>query len=175
MDRYISYDDVHYMISILARRIHTSAASLPTIIIAIGTGGFIPARIMKTFLNIDMRCVIVNSYDGDVHVRETPVKIQWLNEKELESLKDHHVLVVDEVNDSGTTLNYVVQELLPYCQEISACVLQHKKKTKSGRLPEKCLYWSYEEIEDVWCHYPWNNKDDKVSGLPFLRMRSAES
>ena len=47
---YVSYNTVHKLIKKLAKQILDSGFD-PDVIVAIGSGGFIPARIIKTFIN----------------------------------------------------------------------------------------------------------------------------
>ncbi|TVR32366.1 MAG: phosphoribosyltransferase, partial [Spirochaetaceae bacterium] len=46
-----SYNEIHNTVAGLARCVDESGYA-PEVIVAIGTGGFIPARIIKTFLNL---------------------------------------------------------------------------------------------------------------------------
>lgn len=106
--------------------------------IAIGGGGYVPARILRSFLkrpnspNIPIQAIGLSLYeqlpssppagqsngvdaaDPDVETPGTRVtRTQWLDLSSLEmaSLIGKHVLIVDEVDDTRTTLEYAVQEL----------------------------------------------------------------
>ena len=59
---YVKYDDVHHEVESLYRQIENSNY-LPDYIIAIGTGGFIPARILRSYLNIPIICITVGFYN----------------------------------------------------------------------------------------------------------------
>jgi uncharacterized protein len=48
--QYFSYRHIHRTVKELARRVIDDGYN-PDVIVAIGTGGFIPARILKTFIN----------------------------------------------------------------------------------------------------------------------------
>ena len=47
---YVSYETVHKLVKGLAERVEKSGYD-PDVIVAIGSGGFIPARILKTFIH----------------------------------------------------------------------------------------------------------------------------
>lgn len=113
--------------------------------IAIGGGGYVPARILRSFLkrpgrspNIPIQAIglslyeslpttststTANSHDDDDDdddaktVVEQPgtkvTRTQWLDLSSLEmsNLVGKNVLIVDEVDDTRTTLEYAVREL----------------------------------------------------------------
>lgn len=98
----------------------------PNLIIAIGGGGYIPARILRSFLkqpgspNIPIQAIGLSLYeelggDSEVEVPGTKVtRTQWLDLSalgEMQNLVGKRVLIVDEVDDTRTTLEYAVREL----------------------------------------------------------------
>lgn len=94
--------------------------------IAIGGGGYVPARILRSFLkeqgspNIPIQAIGLSLYETlptDTVVEE-PGKVvtrtQWLDLTSLGSMKNligKKILIVDEVDDTRTTLEYAVKEL----------------------------------------------------------------
>lgn len=93
--------------------------------IAIGGGGYVPARILRSFLktpgspNIPIQAIGLSLYESlptDV-VEEPGTKVtrtQWLDFSalgEINNLVGKSVLIVDEVDDTRTTLEYAVKEL----------------------------------------------------------------
>ena len=132
----------------------------PDFMIAIGTGGFIPARMLKIYLNKKVLTVGLSYYDDNNQPMEQLQKIQWL-ENDEEHLRGKNVLLVDEVNDSGKTLEYTLKELLR-CdpKEIAVLVLHDKKKEKKGHLPKEIQkYYVGEMTGPGWIHYPWEATD----------------
>ncbi len=156
---YISYKAVHKTIKILAKQIISSGFN-PDIIVAIGTGGFIPARILKTFLNKPILTVGVAYYDENNIPKKSPEKIQWIDEVE-KKLTGKKILLVDEVDDSRTTLEYCLRELLNHSPaEIAVAVLHNKLKEKRGRIPKEIArYYTGRELKDRWICYPWDAQD----------------
>lgn len=156
---YYSYEAIHRTIRKLAGYIG-SAGYDPDLIVAIGTGGFIPARILKTYLKKPILTVGVAYYDERNQPMESPRKIQWIDEVERK-LRGRKLLLVDEVDDSRVTLEYCVRELLSHGPaEIAVAVLHCKLKEKRGSIPaEARLYFAGEEIEDKWICYPWDAID----------------
>ena len=78
---YLSYEQIHSTIRKLAERIRTDGFE-PDVIVAIGTGGYIPARILKTFLKKPILTVGISYYGPDNKPAKTPRTIQWIDEVE---------------------------------------------------------------------------------------------
>lgn len=105
----------------------------PQLMVAIGGGGYVPARILRSFLkqpgspNIPIQAIGLSLYEslpettggnatpGIVEAPGTKVtRTQWLDLSslgEMEGLVGKNVLIVDEVDDTRTTLEYAVKEL----------------------------------------------------------------
>lgn len=96
--------------------------------IAIGGGGYVPARILRSFLrkpgnpNIPIQAIGLSLYEqlgdgGDGQVEKPGTKVtrtQWLDLSALGEMKNligKRILIVDEVDDTRTTLEYAVKEL----------------------------------------------------------------
>ena len=103
-------------------------------------------------------------------------RTQWLDLSSLEmvNLVGKRVLIVDEVDDTRTTLEYAVRELLHDVREaarrlgrapdadatqFAVFVLHNKDKAKKGALPSELVhagrYLAAETVPDVWICYPW--------------------
>ncbi|EEP77766.1 xanthine phosphoribosyltransferase 1 [Uncinocarpus reesii 1704] len=161
----------------------------PNLMIAIGGGGYVPARMLRSFLkrpgapNIPIQAIGLSLYEdlgkGDIEAPGTKVtRTQWLDMSSLEmaNLIGKNVLIVDEVDDTRTTLEYAVRELekdVELAQQqlgrqaekttFSIFVLHNKNKEKKGKLPSEMLeddrYLAAVTTEDVWICYPWEAKD----------------
>ncbi len=73
---YVSYNSVHKLVKKLSKELLESGYD-PDVIVAIGSGGYIPARIIKTFINRPIYAVGISYYGIDNKHREHPTKIQW--------------------------------------------------------------------------------------------------
>ena len=159
--------------------------------IAIGGGGYVPARILRSFLkqpespNIPIQAIGLSLYESlppaDPSASVTPVetpgtkvtRTQWLDLSSLsmESLVGKNILIVDEVDDTRTTLEYAVKELekdvAVMAQKLGSdkptrffiFVLHNKEKPKKGHLPQEMMdegrYLVAQTVSDVWINYPW--------------------
>jgi len=156
---FLSYEHIHLSVRYLADRIRESGFT-PDLIVAIGSGGFIPARILKTFLGVPILTVGISYYGPDHKPSAAPHAVQWIDEVE-KKLAGRRVLLVDEVDDSRVTLEYCLRELLRHGPaEIAVAVLHNKRKEKKGSLPaEVRRYFAAEELNDRWICYPWDAQD----------------
>ena len=156
---YFTYNQIHRTCAALSRQILASGFQ-PDLTVAIGTGGFIPARMLKTFLNLPILTVGVALYNDKNEIDGSPRKIQWIDEVERK-LKGKKVLLIDEIDDSRMTLAYCLRELLTHQPlEIAVAVLHCKDKPKKDVLPAAVTrYWAGETIPDHWVVYPWDALD----------------
>ncbi|EHK23351.1 uncharacterized protein TRIVIDRAFT_74134 [Trichoderma virens Gv29-8] len=195
---YVTYNDVHKLCQEAATKILD--AFKPQLIIAIGGGGYVPARILRSFLkrpgspNIPIQAIGLSLYESlgdDTQVEEIGTKVtrtQWLDLSalgEMENLVGKRVLIVDEVDDTRTTLEYAVKELEKDVElarqrlgpdapkaEFSIFVLHNKNKDKKGQLPEDMVnnrYLAAVTCGDEWINYPWEAIDidehDRLAAL----------
>ena len=118
---YISYNNIHQLCQEIAPKIKDFK---PDLIIAIGGGGFIPARMLRTFLkepgqpNVRIMAIILSLYeevenaDGIEKPGTQVVRTQWIDYHQSKiDLVGKNVLIIDEVDDTRTTLHYAVSEL----------------------------------------------------------------
>jgi len=198
---YVTYNMVHKLCQEAAPRI--LADFQPQLMIAIGGGGYVPARILRSFLkrdgspNIPIQAIGLSLYEElptklasgmstpgevekDVELPGTKVtRTQWLDLNSLGDMEDlvgKRILIVDEVDDTRTTLEYAVKELEKDVEAarqklggkgektvFSIFVLHNKNKVKKGHLPEAMLdekrYLAARTVGDVWICYPWEATD----------------
>lgn len=156
---YVSYETVHKLVRKLATHMASSGFD-PDVIVAIGSGGFIPARIMKTYISRPIYAVGISYYGVGKQHAYHPTKIQWIDEVR-ESLVGRKILLIDEVDDTRATLAYCVRELLKYNpEEIAVLILHNKLKKKDDDFPPEIKrYYPAEEVDDIWIRYPWDAID----------------
>ncbi|MDY7028529.1 MAG: phosphoribosyltransferase [Spirochaetota bacterium] len=156
---YFTYNDIHKTIKKMAAQIE-SAGYEPELMVAIGTGGFIPARMLKTFIDKPIYTVGISYYDLENKPKDSPQKIQWIDEVE-KKLQGKKILLVDEVDDSRVTLEYCLRELLKHGPAgIAVAVLHNKQKEKKGTIPQEVThYFAGIDLADKWICYPWDAFD----------------
>lgn len=155
-----TYEQIHKTVKEIATKIRASDVKFDAMI-AIGGGGFIPARILRTFLDIPIYAVTTAYYlkETEGQTADAVQKIQWIDPIP-EELVGKNILVVDEVDDSRSTLEFVLKELIKDgFNQVGVAVLHNKLKEKVGTLPENVAYFSGIDIEDWWINYPWDAAD----------------
>ncbi|MFH6974448.1 phosphoribosyltransferase [Neisseria sp. 23W00296] len=170
-----TYDEIHQVLKQLAEKIRAGGVRYDAMI-AIGGGGFIPARILRCFLNIPIYAVTTAYYANDFgyETNDEIKKIQWLDPMP-ETLKGKNILVVDEVDDSRVTLEFVLNELQEEdFGEIGVAVLHAKIKEKTGKLPEGIHYFSGITVEDWWINYPWDADDIVAHNILAAESKKAD-
>ncbi|KAI9034454.1 hypothetical protein DFJ74DRAFT_20794 [Hyaloraphidium curvatum] len=190
---YVSYNDVHSAI----QKVYTDKIQpwKPDLLIAIGTGGYLPARIVRAFAKklenatLPIQCVGLSLYE-DIGggqfgiIGQNVVKTQWFKDvggdSDSVNLLGKRVMIVDEIDDTRTTLGFAVGELeknvaaqrVAFEKEhqgepvpetvIGIFVVHNKLKKKAVALPSKIMddsYFSGEDIEDKWIVYAWDAVD----------------
>ncbi|GLC42764.1 hypothetical protein PLESTB_001415700 [Pleodorina starrii] len=166
---FISYNQIHQSICDCVNSNQVYESFKPTLIIAIGSGGFIPARMLRTFLkakcgkSLPIQTIGLILYDDnlDKYDPETAVvrKTQWLNYSAGEgtgiSLQGHNVLIVDEVDDTRKTLSYAVSELNKD--------IEKQRHEYEGRRKEGDPEWAAPRLGVFVVH---NKMKPKQGGLP---------
>jgi len=124
----------------------------PDIIICIARGGYIPARLICDYLNIyNLTSISIKHYTGsdksEVAQLIDPLSIN------IQGLK---VLLVDDINDTGDTLQLALDYLASFNPiEIKVAVLHHK--VISTLVPD---YYAQKIIHWRWITYPWAITED---------------
>ncbi|MCG7656323.1 phosphoribosyltransferase [Wielerella bovis] len=155
-----TYDDIHKTVKNIAAKVQNSGVQYDAMI-AIGGGGFIPARMLRCFLDIPIYAVTTAYYLNETEGKtaDKVQKIQWLDPIP-ETLIGKNILVVDEVDDSRTTMEFVLNELIKDgFNQIGVAVIHNKLKDKVGKIPEGIAYFSGLDIQDWWINYPWDAVD----------------
>jgi hypoxanthine phosphoribosyltransferase len=153
-----TYNDIHLLVEKSVPMINQFK---PDYIIAIGTGGFIPARILRKHVKVPFYAVIVKLYDDVTdQMGQVPEKIQWLSDAQMASLHGKNVLIVDEVDDTRKTLAYCCREIKHAGPaKVGVFVVHNKNKKKDDKLDDDVIYMPGDTLPDKWIIYPWEADD----------------
>jgi len=148
MDKtYINWETVFEDINTLSnsvRRYNIDA------IVGIGRGGLIPATILSYLLEVKVvQNFQIESYDGE---RNTGVHKLWQNPEErfIEKFNRKNILVVDDLADSGNTLNLVKRFFEHKDVNLYYATLYFKKGTSF--MPNAYVR---EYSTEEWLVFPW--------------------
>ncbi|MCD6430903.1 MAG: phosphoribosyltransferase, partial [Deltaproteobacteria bacterium] len=138
----------------------------PDVIVAIARGGYVPARILCDFLDVNsLASIRIEHYLPGASKQ----KIARLTDPLAIDIKGKNVLVVDDVNDTGDTLEVAMHHLKEFSpKDVRVAVLIQKRTSDFS--PE---YFAHRIIKWRWLIYPWAVIED-ISGL-FAKMDSHPS
>lgn len=148
----VSWSRFHALARKLARQVHASGYR-PDILVGIGRGGYLPARILSDFLDLmDLTSFKIEHYHATRKGRQARVRYP-LNA----DLTGRRVLLVDDVSDSGDTFRVALDHLASCGSpaEVRTAVLHHK--VVSPFVPD---YYAHKVINWRWIVYPWAVAED---------------
>lgn len=152
---YVSYDEYHNLIEKLAIRVHQSGWQFDTIL-CLARGGMRPGDILSRIFDKPLAIMSTSSYRaeaGTIQGRLDMAKYITLPRGELAG----RVLLVDDLADSGVTLQAVVERLrgMPAIRELRSAVIW--VKGVSSYTPE---YFVEHLPTSPWIHQPFEEYDN---------------
>lgn len=119
-------------------------------IVAISRGGLIPAAMISRALNVKkVYSFGINFYNREDELKKVPDVYQPLPD----SFWSSNILVVDDVADSGNSLNHVLMSLKRrFHTDHDPITYTVFYKPKSGVKP---IYFSEQIDSDIWINFPW--------------------
>jgi hypothetical protein len=148
----ITWSEVERLCQRLAGLIRESGYH-PDLVIAIGRGGYVPARLLCDWLHImGLTSIKIEHYLSGANRQEEAV-IRYPLKADIRGLR---VLVVDDVNDTGDTLKVATRHLQTFEPgEIRTAVMHHKAVTLFT-----VDYYARKIIKWRWLIYPWAVNED---------------
>ena len=158
---FLTWQDVEGYCQEILRQIQRNEW-LPDYIVGLTRGGLVPANLISQYLNIPMETLKVSLRDDN----SQPESNLWMAEDAFQSKK---ILIVDDINDSGATLNWIKKDWEASClpshpdwdtvwgNNVRVAVLYDNESSQSE------LDISYSGVtinkaeEDQWIVFPWEN------------------
>lgn len=139
-----------------------AAGYRPDTVVAIARGGYVPARLLCDFLDIgDLRSIRVIHYTAGAHRHKRARLVNPL----CTPVRGKRVLIVDDVSDSGDTLEIALRHIRSFRpRDVRVAVLHHK--TTSPIEPD---FHAQRVVKWRWITYPWAVVED-ISGF-IMRMK----
>ena len=144
-----SWNQIHKMLIKQTEKI-LSDKFIPDTIIAITRGGWIPARLLSDLLEVsNITTIRVEFYLDLCKTRKKPI----LTQKLTEQIKSKKILLVDDVADSGKSLQVAKNHILKKNPVILKIATLYKK-------PQSKIEPNfYEKITKHWIIFPWDIKE----------------
>ena len=144
-----TWNQIYNMLLHQTRKIQTDGYR-PDIIVGIARGGIVSSRILSDLLETrELATIKIEYYDGINQPKKEPILKQCLNTK----LTDKKMLLVDDISDSGSSLQLAKKHLQG----------QGAKETKIATLYTKTATTTkpdyYEKLTSSWVVFPWDAKE----------------
>lgn len=139
----------------------------PDIIIALARGGWFAGRVLCDFLGMnDLTSLKIEHYTGTAAISGTGPQIRYpLSES---AIKDKHVLVVDDIADTGKSLSKAKEYITAQgAKTVQTSTLQFlsTSEIRPDFMGEVLEEWA-------WVIFPWNFIED-MSDLIFMVMKKS--
>ena len=155
MDTHIKYADIPWSqidkyCDKIAEAIVKSKV-FPDMIIAVGRGGMIPARILSDRLGVDnVQLFSIKLYKGIAQRNNKPTIGNFPVD-----VQDKNLILIDDILDSGTTIDAVItymQSKRPKSIKTATLLCRKSNKRKSTFFADEC-------DDGVWIIFPWESNE----------------
>lgn len=153
----ISWSEIQRLCLRLATMIRTSGYQ-PDIIVTIARGGYVPARLLCDYLDImDLTSIKIEHYLSLANKEEQAT----IHYPLCTDIRNKRVLLIDDVNDSGDTLDVAIKHLQSFQPAETRTAVMHHKIISHFSVD----YYAAKIIKWRWMIYPWAVTEDITSLL----------
>jgi hypoxanthine phosphoribosyltransferase len=149
----------------MAREITDDYRNLELTVIAVLNGSliFMADLLRRIPLPLKLDCINVSSYGGGVE----STGVVTFDQLSMPDVNGRHILIVDDILDSGLTLKAIREKLQSECQPLSikSCVLLRKQKS---RLAEVDAEYAGFDIADEFVVGYGLDFQERYRNLPFI-------
>ena len=167
---YHTWQDVESQTQEILRQIHSDAWR-PDYVVGLTRGGLVPANLISQYLGCRMECLKVSLRDGaeqesNCWMAEDAFGYGGDDDYPADSLKKN-ILIVDDINDSGATLNWIRNDWMSSCfstspvwdhiwgHNVRVAVLVDNESSKSEIPVSYSAVDLNKAEEDCWIVFPW--------------------
>ena len=156
---YYSWQDVENQTQEILRQLQRDAWR-PDYVVGLTRGGLVPANLISQYLEVPMECLKVSLRDD----ASQPESNLWMAEDAYEGKK---ILIVDDINDSGATLNWIKEDWQDSClpesdrwfklwgDTVRVATLVDNEASASELNVSYTAVGLNKVEEDVWIVFPW--------------------
>ena len=157
---YYTWSDVESQTQEILRQISLSDWR-PDYVVGLTRGGLVPANLISQYLEVPMECLKVSLRDDG----SDPEHNIWMADDAYHGKK---ILIVDDINDSGATLNWINKDwedfysskpepwLTIWNDSVRFAVLVNNEASEYKRIDYSSIDINKAE-EDSWIVFPWED------------------
>ena len=175
---YLTWPDIICQTQDIIRQLHQDGWR-PDYVVGITRGGVTPANLISQYLDVPMHALKVSLRHGEDcesacwmaedafgYIPATDNDYSWTR---TDANRRKHILIVDDINDSGATLNWIRQDWQGSClpqdpswsdvwgQNVRVAVLVDNQSSQS-ELPISYAAMEVNKLEDPqWIVFPWED------------------
>lgn len=158
---FVSWQDVEHQTQEILRQLQQDNWQ-PNYVVGLTRGGLIPANLISQYLEVPMETLKVSLRDDN----SLPESNLWMAEDAYESKK---ILIVDDINDTGATLNYIKKDWQSSClpnsdhwnniwsNNVRVAVLYDNESSKSELSIDYSAVTINKAEENCWVVFPWED------------------
>ena len=158
---YYTWQDVERQTQEILRQIQSDGWR-PDYVVGLTRGGLVPANLISQYLEVPMHTLRVSLRDDN----DQPESNLWMAE---DAYKRKKILIVDDINDSGATLNWIKNDWEDSClpesdrwfkawgDNIRIAVLVDNEASKSRLNPTYSAVDLNKAEQDCWIVFPWED------------------
>lgn len=162
---YHTWADIEQQTQEILRQI-TLSGWRPDYVVGLTRGGLVPANLISQYLDCRMETLKVSLRDGSQQESNC-----WMAEDAFgyDSQTRKNILIVDDINDSGATLNWIRQDWMSSCFATSpvwdsvwgnnvrvACLYDNESSRSELDVAYSAITVNKAE-EDCWIVFPWES------------------
>lgn len=147
---YVSWQDVEQQVQDLLRQIHLDRWQ-PDYVVGITRGGLLPANLISQYLDVTMHTLKVSLRDAESDCESN----LWMQE---DADRGINILIVDDINDSGATLNWIKQDwgnTVRWGDNVRVAVLYDNESSVSEHTPDYSAQDINKAQDPQWIVFPW--------------------
>lgn len=162
---YHTWQDIEAQTQDILRQMHLDSWQ-PDYVVGLTRGGLVPANLISQYLSCRMECLKVSLRDGEQ--QETNC---WMAEDAFgyDSDEKKNILIVDDINDTGATLNWIRQDWMSSCfatspvwddiwgQNVRVACLYDNESSRSELPVTYSAVTINKAAEDCWIVFPWES------------------
>ena len=163
---YYTWQDIENQTQEILRQLQRDAW-MPDYVVGLTRGGLVPANLISQYLEIPMECLKVSLRDD----ASQPESNLWMAEDAFGYDREvpKNILIVDDINDSGATLNWIKQDWQSGCfptdphwtfvwgNNVRIATLVDNESSASELAVSYTAVGLNKAEEDVWIVFPWED------------------